>query len=351
MATKKKDFPEVSPKSTKDQILSAYNEVVGRLQENEVQSPQAEKKKADEKEVVSKSSNTSLEGIVSHLAGLKITLTKNIDALSENLVTEFDKLSELKQAILLEQRHLQELYEIKETAHTLSALMLLHKEETEKFGFKMKEERIQFERDMEDRKALWTKKQSELELTYTELEEKREKQYKRDEEEYTYMLDVSRRQEHQDYLLKKELLEKDLDQKRQDLAQKEAEVESRLQEIQMLQDKVDQFPEELAKEKEKAIQDTIQRLEAQHRFEVTLKEKEIEGERNLLLQKIASLEAKSKEQSTLIAQLTQKANESIHQVEAIACKALEASSNRLSQLSYGDKGQDISHSNRQDKVA
>jgi len=116
MAAKKKEFSEVSSKNTKDQILSAYKEVVERLEENQIQSPQEEKKKSDEKEVINKSSQTSLEGIVSHLANLKITLTKNIDGLSEDLVREFDKLVELKQAIEIEQKHLHELYDIKETA-------------------------------------------------------------------------------------------------------------------------------------------------------------------------------------------------------------------------------------------
>lgn len=153
MAAKKKDIPEVSAKSTKDQILSAYKEVVERLEENQIQSPLDEKKKLDEREIIHKSSQTSLEGIVSHLASLKITLTKNIDGLSEDLVREFDKLSELKQAIEIEQRHLHELYEIKETAHTLSALMLIHKEEAEKFELKIKDERAAFEKEIEEKKG------------------------------------------------------------------------------------------------------------------------------------------------------------------------------------------------------
>ena len=352
MAVKKKDLPEISYKSTKEKILSAYNEVVERLQENQIESPQTEKKKLDEKEIINKSSQASLEGIVSHLASLKITLTKNIDTLSENLVNEFDKLTELKQAITIEQRHLQELYDIKETTHTLSALILLQKEETEKFELKMQEERVQFEKEVDEKKAHWNKKQVDLELNYTELKEKLEKQHKREEEEYKYNLEISRRQEQQDYLLKKELLEKELEQRRQDLDQKEASLESRLEEIKQLKEKVEQFPAELGRETEKTAQEITQRLEAQHQFAVTLKEKEIEGERNLALQKIASLEAKVKEQAASIAQLTQKANESIQQVQAIACKALEASSSRLPQLAYVDKmGQEIPHTNRPEKVA
>ena len=153
MAAKKKalsenDVPEISAKSTKDQILSAYNEVVERLEEKQVQSPLEEKKKWDERAIIAKSAQTSLDGIVSHLAALKITLTKQIDTLSENLLEEFSKLSDLKQAIAIEQAHLKELYEIKETAHSLSALMLMQKEQTEEFDIRIKEEQEQFAKEI-----------------------------------------------------------------------------------------------------------------------------------------------------------------------------------------------------------
>ena len=173
MAVKKKDqsaqsIPEISVRSTKDQILSAYNDVVELLEEKQVQSPLEEKKKGDEKAIIHKSSQASLDGIVSHLATLKINLTKQIDVLSESLLEEFHKLSELQQAIAIEQNHLQELYQIKETAHSLSALMLIQKEETEKFELKMQETREQFLREMEDKKSLWEKKQTDLEISYAD---------------------------------------------------------------------------------------------------------------------------------------------------------------------------------------
>lgn len=346
MAIKKKDqsvqsIPEISTKSTKDQILAAYNDVVELLEEKQVQSPLEEKKKGDEKAIIHKSSQTSLDGIVSHLATLKINLTKQIDTLSENLLEEFHKLSELQQAIAIEQKHLQELYEIKETAHSLSALMLIQKEETAKFELRMQETREQLSKEMEDKKALWEKKQADLEMNYAETKEKLEKQHKREEEEYKYTLEVTRRQEGQAYRLKQEALEKTLADKQQDLAQKEALIESRLIEIESLNEKVQKFPEELAREMERTTQEVTEKLVAQHNFAVTLKEKEIEGEKKLYLQTIASLEAKVKGQEALISQLTQKASDATEQVQAIACKALDASSQRLSYPSYTEKLQEF----------
>src|SRR3990167_4976935 len=280
-SSSEKTIPEVSPRSTKDQILSAYNEMVELLEEKQVQSPLEEKKKGDERAVITKSSQTSLDGIVSHLANLKITLTKQIDTLSENLLEEFNKLSELKQAITIEQNHLQELYQIKETAHSLSALLLIQKEETEKFDLQMKETRDQFAKEMEDKKALWDKKEADLEMSYADIKEKLEKQHKREEEEYKYTLALTRRQESQAFALKQEALEKELEDKRQDLAQKETLMESRLMEIEALKEKVQNFPEELARETKRTAQEITEKLESQHKFAVTLKEKETESEKKL----------------------------------------------------------------------
>lgn len=190
-----------------------------------------------------------------------------------------------------------------------------------------------------------------MEADYAELKEKLEKQHKREEEEYTYNLEIERRKESQEYLLKKEALEKELQERTQALTQKETLVDSRIEEMDNLKQKVEQFPDELLKATEKATQEVTQRLEDQHKFAVALKEKKIEGEKNLYLQKISSLEAKVKEQAALIAQLTQKADESINQVQEIACKALEASSTRLPYTTYGDKGQEVSQPRQEKQVA
>ena len=57
------------------------------------------------------------------LSNLKSKTIKQIDGLSEQLLSEFQKLANLRQAITIEQKHLEELYQINETANTLSALL------------------------------------------------------------------------------------------------------------------------------------------------------------------------------------------------------------------------------------
>jgi hypothetical protein len=66
------------------------------------------------------------------LGGIKLKAIKQLDVLSEELLGEFQKLSDIRQAITAEHQHLEELYQIKETANTLAALFQTHVEQKEK---------------------------------------------------------------------------------------------------------------------------------------------------------------------------------------------------------------------------
>ena len=110
-------------------------------------------------------------------------------------------------------------------------------------------------------------------MEYSELKEKLEKQHKRAEEDYKYSLEVSRRQELQEHAIKQEIIEKELNEKRQEIIQKEILLDARMQEMESLQEKFEKFPDELAKATEKTSHEVTERLETQHKFTITLREK------------------------------------------------------------------------------
>ena len=91
--------------------------------------------------------------------------------------------------------------------------------------------------------------------------------------------------------------------------------------------RVEQFPHELEKAIAETEKNTKENLERNHKFQMDLFTKEIEGERKLTQQMILSLQTKIKEQEQLIKQLTQKTDDASNQVQSIALKALESSSN------------------------
>lgn len=330
----KKSTQEISLKNTKEQILSAYQEALLKLEAKQVSEPLSEKRKAQETETVSKASQHKAETIVADLAGLKINLIKQVDTLSESLVAEFNKLSEMRSAIMIEQKHLQELYGINETAKTLSALILSQQEQKEQFAQEMLDEKNAFEEDITAKKANWKQQEESLNAAYKELKEQTEKARKREEEEYKYNVELKRRKELDVYAEQKSALAKELEKLRQEWNDREAALKAKEQEFTELHQKVENFPIELAKTKEHAENTLSAQLETQHQYANNLLAKEIEGERKLSEQKIIALEKKIKEQDQLVAQLTQKADAATNQIQAIACRALDTSAQRFNIPAY-----------------
>lgn len=63
--------------------------------------------------IVKKASTYTIEGIVKRIAELKLDLGKTLIDLSDNLIAEVNKLEEVQQAIAIESKHLEEIYDIK----------------------------------------------------------------------------------------------------------------------------------------------------------------------------------------------------------------------------------------------
>ena len=99
--SKKHNVLEVSAKSTKEQILAAYNEVLTKLTEKQLSTPQEQKKQEEEQNIIKKTASHSPDNILTDLSNLKSKTIKQIDGLSEQLLSEFQKLANLRQAITI----------------------------------------------------------------------------------------------------------------------------------------------------------------------------------------------------------------------------------------------------------
>jgi hypothetical protein len=332
---KKTPIPEVTPKSTKDQIFAAYNEVLEKLTEKQAEAPQEIQKKQEEKAVVAKAAAHSPDAIVSGLGGIKLATIKQLDALSEALLGEFQKLSDIRQAVSSEQRHLEELYQIKETAHTLAALFQAHVDQKEKLQQERDQEKRDFDQLMASQRRHWKEENERLERDFQEKKEKREKDHKREEEEYAYAWEMQRRKDMDDYTTQKAELEKELMKMKEDLQKREEAVSEKEKTLTDLQSRVDEFPEKL----QKAVVEAEEKLRAQilqhHDFESQIKQKELDGLVKIHTLQLTSLQGKIKEQEGLIKELSQKADQAAENVHLIACRALDASSSRFVATSVG----------------
>ncbi len=320
---------DVSLKSTKDQILAAYNQVLSKLNEKQIDNPEVKKQREEKANIVETAAKSTSESILKDLSNLKLRSIQHIDDLSENILSEFTKLTTIRRAIEAEQHHLNDLYQIKETANTLAALIQAQAEEKEVFEQESTAKRQRFDAEMSESQAIWQKQLTELETTYKERKDSLEKQRKREDEEYQYNLEMTRRKESDDYNQRKVQLEKELEEQKIILDQREARVSEQETILNDLTLKVEGFSDVVKQTVAEAEQSLRGQLEKEHQYALELQSKENVASQKLSEQKISYLEAKIKEQDLLIRTLTQKADAATEQVQSIANRALDTSVQRF----------------------
>lgn len=356
MSTKTEPKERVSHKNTKEQILSAYHELADEIegQKGKKQTPQEEKKARENQEVLKAANSNSVEDITGNISTLQVSITQALDKLNENLVREFKKFELIQAAIKIEQSHIEELYGIKETAHSFAAILAAQEEQRSKFLEDMEKKTKEAEQDFAEKKDSFEKKKLQLANEYKELKEKLEKEHKRSEEEYGYDLEIKRRKETDDYEARKAKLEEELENKRKDvesrLSQREEVLKTKEQEFGQLQARVATFKEELEKAVTEAENRVRTELETRHTFHNDMEKQKAEGTIALLKQKIASLEDKIKEQDATVTTLARKSDDAAKQVQDIACRALDASTHRFPYPSYIEKSVPVNQDGKERKT-
>ncbi|MCX6272123.1 MAG: hypothetical protein NTU44_13065 [Bacteroidetes bacterium] len=331
----------------KSEILEAYKELLEKVQNQKIEDPRVVKEIENKKETVKNASLHSSETIIKGIAELKLNIGNSLDKLEESLMTEYRKLSQIREAVEIETKNLDELYQIKVNADSLAALLMAQKEKRLQLEAEIQRKKEVFEEEKEETESKWAKEKKEREAMLKEQEALLKKQRQREEEEYQYNILIQKKKDEDAYLAKKSALEKEITEKKmafekelsekkiafeKEVSEREAFIAAKEKEWAELTKKVESFPSDLEKaikQTEKAIQEKI---ETKYKFEAELTDKETEGERMLNKQIISNLEAKIKEQTTLIAQLTQKADYAGDQVNNIAVKALEGAANMRFQI-------------------
>jgi len=319
--------------NVKQEVLEAYTEAAEQAQER-IEADLRPAEKIEEKaaqQAVQLADSLSTEGILKGIGSLKSEIGKMLSQLSDRLEEEVDKYQSVQKAAAVKQKELQEIYEIQKSASTLAALIEAEHQKRYDFEAEMAARREELNREMQ---ALRAESEKEKKLHEAEIKERdagEAKRREREKEEYQYGFT---RQQH---LAKdksedeKARLERDMqsrkEQMERDLAEREKVVAQKEEELNELRRRVAAFPKEQETAIGKAVKEATERalLEAKNKEE--LLKKEFAGERNVLTTRVTSLEQIGKDQGEQILKLTQQAEKSYQQVQDIAVKAIEGSSN------------------------
>ncbi|MFH1442279.1 MAG: hypothetical protein ABIH18_09625 [Candidatus Omnitrophota bacterium] len=336
MMTERNIMPKkISTSSTKQEMLEAYNNVLKQLQEkSQVElKPEEEAVKKKSKEIVGVADNLSSEGAVKGIGSLRLEIGKMLTQLSDLLEQEVDKYKKVKQAIEVKEKEFQEIYEIDRSALTLAALIEVQSQKRKEFEMEMtaKKEALEREEQMVTAEREKENKLYESRIKERDIDGLRLRQKEKEEYEYAFKREQQlTRNKFEDEKLK---LEKELQIKKEamdkELLAREKLILEKEEKLNELEKKVTGFPKEIELSVNKAVKETADKIQLEARNKEELFKKSFEGERNVFLAKIESLERITKEQKEQVIKLSQQLENAYKKVEDIAVKTVEGAKSQI----------------------
>jgi len=321
---------EVTEKNTKAEILKAYETVLKSVQTAKAEVPKQVQEEKQRKETLDKVANVSNEGIVKSITVLKSDFANSLDEVLKNLSDEFKKLQEIRAAIAIEKRSLEDLYALSANTDSLAAMLLAQKEKKENFEKEMKQKEESFTHEMTLKKEQWEIEKAKQKTEEKEYSDELAKRRKREEEEYTYNLKIRRKKEEDEYDSKKIQLEKELKDKKiqfeQEISAREMAIKNTESELAELRKNCAEFPAKLDKALKEKEAEVSKQLQTKYGFDIKLMEKQSEADIRLKDQTITSLQEKNKELQVQLKEYADKANRAEANVKDIAVKAIENAS-------------------------
>ena len=317
---------KVTSKNTKNDILDAYEGLLKEVKDNKTNKSEEQKVKTNT-QLVTKALAHNSKDIVHNIAELKLQVNQSLENLGKNLLSEKEKLNNLQQSIEVQEKHLEDVYDITVNTESLEALLLAQQRKKTEFDEWINSAKEKFTLEMSEKKAQWSKEQSEHELTQKEKQEFQKKEWKRQEEERNYQQKISRQQDVDQYSQKQIQQERELSEKLQKVesscSERESAILTKEKDFAELAEYKENADSKLEESINKAKQHLQKELENNFKTELSIKSKESESEIALLKQNIGFLENKISDQDKTISYLNKQLSESQLQSQNLAKKVIE----------------------------
>jgi hypothetical protein len=335
----------INSKSTKVEILSAYKEIEQQKKALELKIKQTIQQKPVVNPPISipESASTPLKqqnileivNTIQSLSQIQGSFGGAVSNLSERLIVEATQLETVRDAITLAKQELERLHQLTEIDESTIDTLL------EKYQVTAKNLAAEFElqqsgdrQEIESLEQAWRKEQQTHARSINLRNEDYCKSQHREQEEYQYNLDLERDLDESEYEQEQKLKQQKLAETRHVLEQKwqekAAEISQQEQEYDLAAAQVAAFDEQLLAKTKQGTEEGRGIGAYQAKVKTDLRSKEIEGEKQNYQLKIDSLEQAIKHQGIRINKLSQQLDSSLQQVQDLAVKAIEGTSNRNS---------------------
>ncbi len=332
MAAKPEPAKPISEKSTKQEMLEAYQALARQLEEKRAAELAPERRTEEKRaeEAVRVATTVEPEGIDSEIGRLKSEVGKFLAGIADRLGSESGRFRNVQQAVESKERNLKELYGIEKAAVSLAALIEAQNQKREEFETEMARRREELQSEITFLRAEWEKekKAHEAELKERDGSEKKAREREREEFNYVFKRDQQAIKDklndemaalQKEIKLKREAAEKDLAEREKGIGEKERELGE-------LRARAAAFPKELETALNQAVKETTDRLKLEAKNREDLLRKEFEGERNVLAARNESFERTNKDLLSANTKLAQQLEAAYQKVQVIAEKTVEGSS-------------------------
>ncbi len=342
MSDNQPDVPKVTTKSTKKEMLDAYDKLVEQLMEKREEelkpAEKIEEKKA--KEVIKTADSITTEEVVKKAADLKHEIGNTLSKLAEKLESEVAQYKTIKAAVENKRQELSEIFEIQKEAVSLAAMIEAQRQKRESFEAEMASRKEKLEAEIQAVRAEWEKEKKSHEMEVKERDALEQKRRDREKDDFNYNFQRDKQQAVDKFAAEKVAWEREWEKSKEErekaLIEREKRTAESEAELKELREKVKQFPQELNKAIDKTVKDATGQLIMESKYKEQLNLKEHEGEKKVFTTRIEALENTIKEHNLQIAKLSAQLEKSYGQVQDIAVKAVEGSSKQLNLANLGE---------------
>jgi len=341
----------INSKSTKAEILAAYKDLEKQKKILETEIKKGVGKNINNltaatpssivnppKRVVSSPNQSSVKDIaktIEALTQIQSGFGGAVSNLSEQLIAEATKLESIRNDIAQEKAELKELHNLdKVNESTIDQLIAQYQASAKKFAEELSQQKESDRQEIEILRQTWIKEKNNHNRFIEDRNEDYRKTQQREKEEYEYKLDLERDLDESEYEQNKKQQQQELESHRQTLekqwAEKEAEITKQESEYAIAQEKVSAFEEKLKAKIKQATEEGKGIGTYQAKVKADLRAREIAGDTKNYDLRIESLENTIRHHNSRISKLSEQLDASLQQVQDLAVKAIEGSSNRNS---------------------
>ena len=334
-------LPKATAKTTRAELLKAYHSALEKLEQvSSGRMPGSSQEAAQQ--ALEKALTYTDENVIKSVADLQVAVSKALKDLTGKMITESNKLADLRTAVDMESSKLKELRDIDYQVNTLAALIETQAERKTTFEEEMGHQREALAAEISAKREEWKREQQFHESSVKERDLSLKKQRERDEEEYNYKLSVDRKKETAQHEVQMAKLERELEEKREnverELAERKTALAAQENELVELRKRVERFPKEMEETVKKAEVAVRSALKQQYDFDTKLAEKDVDAEKRISALKISNCEELLAKQQLQIADLSKQLQASTKQVQEMAVKAIESASGAKTRALDGEGG-------------